>query len=126
MTVFCLVFPPSSNSLFRNNSGRGKRPKTATYLSWLNEAGWQLKEQRVIPVSGPVELLYELQNDARGARLWDYANREKACTDLLVEHGIIEADHRLVVKQVTCCGTDDPVGVRITITPWEKLHEAKP
>jgi hypothetical protein len=69
-------------------------------------------------VRGPVKLLYELQNDARGQRLWDYANREKAVTDLLVTHGIIEADHRLIVKSVTSCGTDLPVGVRVTIEPY--------
>lgn len=121
MTVFTLKFPPSSNGLFRNNSGRGKRPKTSTYLKWCTEAGWQLKEQRVKPVPGPVELLYELQNDGSGNRLWDYANREKAVTDLLVENGIIEADHRLILKKVTCCGTNDSVGVRITITPYVEL-----
>lgn len=124
MTSFTLSFPPSSNSLFRNNSskkGFGKRHKTSTYLKWITEAGWQLKEQRVIPLRGAVELLYELQNDASGKRLWDYTNREKAVTDLLVEHGIIEADHRLILKKVTCCGTDDQVGVRVTITPFLAL-----
>lgn len=68
---------------------------------------------------GPVKLIYELQNDAKGASLWDYTNREKAVTDLLVEHGIIEADHRLIVKEVSCKGTDDRVGVRITIEPLD-------
>ena len=66
---------------------------------------------------GPVKLTYELQDDARGMRLWDYANREKAVTDLLVEHGIIEADHRLIVKELTIRGTDQIVGIEVTITP---------
>lgn len=66
---------------------------------------------------GPVKLTYELQDDARGARLWDYANREKAVTDLLVEHGIIEADHRQIVKELAIKGTAETVGVRVTIEP---------
>ena len=121
MVSFNLPFPPSANSLFRNApKPHMKRPKTKQYLEWLQSAGWELKIQKVIPVRGPVKLLYELQNDAKGPnRLWDYANREKAVTDLLVEHGIIEADHRLIVKAVTCCGIDLPVGVRITIESWE-------
>jgi len=93
-----------------------KRPKTKRYLEWITEAGWQLKIQRVLPTRGPVKLTYELYNGAKGASsLWDYANREKATTDLLVEHGIIEADHRLIVKELTIKGTDDPIGIRVTI-----------
>jgi Holliday junction resolvase RusA-like endonuclease len=95
-----------------------KRPKSKRYLEWITEAGWELKSQRVIPTRGPVKLTYELYNHARGLSKWDYANREKAVTDLLVEHGIIEADHRLIVKELTAKGTDDPVGVRVTIEPW--------
>ncbi len=96
-----------------------KRPKSKRYLEWITEAGWQLKIQRVLPTRGPVKLTYELYNEAKGAsRLWDYANREKAVTDLLVEHGIIEADHRLIVRELTVKGTDDPVGIRITVTPY--------
>lgn len=115
MVTFNLPFPPSSNSLFKNSSGRGKRPRTAPYLEWIIAAGWELKLQRVCPQLGPVKLTYELQNDARGQALWDYANREKATTDLLVAHGIIEADHRQIVKELSVKGTDEPVGVRITI-----------
>ena len=119
MVKFNLPFPPSTNGLFRNapkpNMGR---PRTKQYLAWLTEAGWALKSQRVSPIIGPVKLTYELQNDARGERLWDYANREKAVTDLLVEHQIIKADHRLIVKEVLCKGIDEPVGVRVTITPY--------
>lgn len=122
MTTFNLPFPPSVNSLYRNApKPHMKRPKTKRYLAWQQEAGWELKTQRVIPVRGEVKLTYELQNNAKGASKWDYANREKAVTDLLVEHGIIEADHRLIVKSVTCCGTDDIVGVRVTIEPYVVL-----
>jgi len=74
----------------------------------------------VLPIKGPVKLTCELQNDARGPnKLWDYANREKAPVDLLVAHGIIEADHRGIVKEITCKGTDDPVGIRISIEAWQ-------
>ena len=119
MIVFTLPFPPSANNLYRNApKPHMKRPKTKAYLAWIVEAGWELKIQKVVPVRGPVKLTYELQNDAKGLSLWDYANREKATTDLLVEHGIIEADHRLIVKEVSCKGTDDLVGIRVTITPY--------
>jgi len=118
MIKFCLPFPPSSNTLFRNGGFKGKRPKTKRYLEWIVEAGWRLKELHVKPISGPVKIIYELQNDARGNALWDYANREKAVTDLLVEHGIIEADHRLILKSVECRGSDEIEGVSITITQW--------
>ena len=120
MIRFTLPFPPSANSLFRNApKPHMKRPKSKRYLEWITEAGWQLKIQRVLPTRGPVKLTYELYNEAKGAsRLWDYANREKAVTDLLVEHGIIEADHRLIVRELTVKGTDDPVGIRITVTPY--------
>jgi Holliday junction resolvase RusA-like endonuclease len=118
LVTFNLPFPPSSNTLFRNAAGRGKRIKTARYSEWITEAGWQIKSQRVLPIAGPVKLTYELQNDARGPnKLWDYENRCKATTDLLVEHGIIQADHRLIAKELTVKGTDDKVGVRITIEP---------
>ncbi len=118
-TTFTLPFPPSTNNLYRNApKPHMKRPKTKGYLAWIVEAGWELKIQKVIPLRGPVKLTYELQNDAKGLSLWDYANREKAVTDLLVEHGIIEADHRLIVKEVSCKGTDDLVGVRVIITPY--------
>lgn len=83
-----------------------------------------LKSQKVPKIIGPVKLLYELQSDAMGNVLWDYANREKAVTDLLVSHGVIEADHRLIVKEVTVRGCDQPVGVRITVLPYVGLDKA--
>ena len=98
-----------------------KRPRTKRYQEWVIEAGWQLKIQKVLPQRGPVKLTYELQNDAKGISLWDYANREKAVTDLLVEHGIIEADHRLIVKEVSIKGTDDRIGIRVTIEPMNSV-----
>ena len=114
--VFTLPFPPSSNSLFRNApKPHMKRPKTKGYLSWLQSAGWQLKIQRVSAVKGPVKLTYELYNSARGPnKLWDYANREKACTDLLVEHGIIEADSQKCLRRLVMEWADIN-GIRITI-----------
>jgi len=120
LPTFCLPFPPSSNSLFRNAPKPNmKRPKSKQYLQWFVTAGWELRFQAVQQTKGPVKLTYELQNDAVGPnRRWDYANREKAVTDLLVQHSIIERDDRFIVKELTVKGTDEPVGVRITITPY--------
>jgi Holliday junction resolvase RusA-like endonuclease len=96
-----------------------KRPKSKQYLQWFVTAGWELRFQAVPQTKGPVKLTYELQNDAVGPnRRWDYANREKAVTDLLVQHSIIERDDRFIVKELTVKGIDEPVGVRVTITPY--------
>jgi hypothetical protein len=42
-------------------------------------------------------------------------NLEKGCTDLLVKHGIIEADHDLILREVRMIWNRDIEGVRITI-----------
>jgi len=45
-------------------------------------------------------------------------NLEKAATDLLVEHGIIEADDNSVVREIRLKWSDIE-GMRVTITPAE-------
>ncbi len=120
MSMFYLPFPPTVNQLYRNPPRpHMKRPKTKQYLSWIKEAGVELAMQRIKPIRGPVRIVYELQDDASGKNvLWDYANREKALTDLLVEHRIIEADHRKIVKELTVRGTKNKIGVRVMIEPY--------
>lgn len=114
MTVINLPFPISVNAMFAD--GKVRRHKSQRYADWVIEAGWALKSQRVIPVRGPVTLMYEVQ-DGKDNRRRDIANLEKGCTDLLVEYGIIEADHDLIVRELSMVWNREVEGVRVTIVP---------
>lgn len=85
--------PPSVNALFRNVPGKG-RVKTKRYLTWIQAAGWAIKEQKPGKVEGPYCLwLYCGKPDNRRR---DLANLEKAVSDLLVSHGVIKDDSHCV------------------------------
>jgi Holliday junction resolvase RusA-like endonuclease len=116
-TTLTLPFPISVNALYVNSS-RG-RQDSQRYATWKLEAGWELQRQRPAPVKGPVELLYEVQ-DGKDNRRRDLCNLEKGVTDLLVTHGVIEADHDLIVREVRMKWAKDVVGVRVTISPFVK------
>lgn len=112
MTVISLPFPVSVNAMFAD--GKTRRHKSQRYADWIIEAGYALKSQRVIPVRGPVKLAYEVQ-DGRDGRRRDIGNLEKGCTDLLVEYGIIEADHDKIVRGISMEWNKSVEGVRVTI-----------
>ncbi|MDG2570618.1 hypothetical protein P7L87_23955 [Vibrio parahaemolyticus] len=76
--------PPSVNNLFRNVPGKG-RVKTSDYRSWLQQAGWLIKAQRPGKVEGEYKLLVLI-----GPTKADIGNLEKALSDLLQAHGVIE------------------------------------
>ena len=82
-----LPMPPSTNSLFRNVAGVG-RVQTKTYKRWRKEAGWALKEQKVIPVSAAYFL--DITVERKGRR--DISNCIKAIEDLLVRHQVTPDD----------------------------------
>lgn len=114
MTPIRLPFPPSTNNLFINGSkGRFRSQK---YADWIAEAGWELARQRPLKVAGPVDLVFHFQ-DGRDKRKRDVTNLIKAPEDLLVKHGIIEADDNTIVRSVTAFWADTAVGVEITIIP---------
>ena len=113
MTVITLPFPVSVNAMFAD--GKTRRHKSQRYADWCQEAGWILRSQRPEPVKGQVEILYEVQ-DGKDNRRRDLVNLEKGVTDLLVEHGIIEADHDLILREVRMKWNRDVIGVRITIS----------
>lgn len=119
MTVsLTLPMPPSVNGLWAN--GKTRRYRTQNYEDWINEAGWKLKEQRPAKLKGQVTLSY-IFAEPKGKRKMDLGNREKAMTDLLVTHGIIEADDHTIVRRINLAwGRVE--GVCITITN----HEAQP
>lgn len=115
MTVtFSLPYPPSVNGLWANSKSGG-RYRTQRYDEWILEAGWELKRQHPTKLKGPVQLDYVFQ-DAIDKRKRDLGNLEKATTDLLVEHRIIEADDHTIVRRINLAW--GPVeGVQITISP---------
>lgn len=114
MTVINLPFPPSSNNLFIN--GKRGRFRSQKYDSWIMEAGNEILRQRPSKLAGPVVLDYVFQ-EGRDNRKRDLGNLEKATTDLLVSHRIIEADDGSIVRKINLSWAPDVEGVRVTIEP---------
>ena len=80
----------------------------------IAEAGWELQRQRPPKIVGPVELVFCFQ-DGRDKRKRDVTNLIKAPEDLLVKHGVIEADDNTIVRAVSACWDDTVEGVEISI-----------
>ena len=116
MTVITLPFPVSVNALFAD--GKTRRHKSQRYADWLLEAGYALNRQKPVPVKGRVSLRYELQ-EGHDNRLRDLPNYEKGVTDLLVSHGIIEADDSRILRHFEMVWSRQVQGVRVTIQPME-------
>jgi crossover junction endodeoxyribonuclease RusA len=112
LTRITLPFPPSTNNLFINSS-RG-RFRSQKYDEWIKEAGWELARQRPSKFVGPVVLLFHFQ-DGLDKRKRDVTNLIKAPEDLLVRHGIIEADDNSIVRGVEAYWNAAVTGVQITI-----------
>lgn len=122
MTVITLPFPVSVNAMFAD--GKTRRHKSQRYADWIAEASWRLKAQRPMPVRGPVKITYEFQ-EGRDNRRRDAFNLEKGVTDLLVEFGVIEADHDLILREGRVLWARDVQGVRITIEPIGDINGVK-
>ena len=112
MIVLHLPFPPSLNNMFINGS-RG-RFRSQKYDSWIQAAGGEIMRQRPSKVDGPVHLTFEFE-EGRDKRKRDISNLVKAPEDLLVKHGIIEADDGSIVRSITSKWTPEVEGVRVTI-----------
>lgn len=113
--ILTLPLPPSVNGLWANGKNL-RRFRTQNYDDWIHEAGWKLKEQRPGKISGPVSISYEFE-EPKTRRKMDLANREKAATDLLVSHGVIEGDDQTVVREIHLSWSANIEGVRVTIVP---------
>jgi len=111
MTVIHLPFPPSLNNMFIN--GQRGRFRSQKYDSWIQAAGTEIMRQRPSKVHGPVNLLFEFGEPDKRAR--DVSNLIKAPEDLLVKHGIIEADDGSIVRSITAKWSPEIEGVRVTI-----------
>jgi Holliday junction resolvase RusA-like endonuclease len=101
--------PPSANNLFPTGRNR-RRYRSNDYEAWLFEAGSALERQKPPELIGPVRLDYKFK---RG-RI-DLGNLEKATTDLLVKHGVIQGDSPKFVGDIRLRFADVP-GLEITIT----------
>jgi crossover junction endodeoxyribonuclease RusA len=93
-TKLTLPFPPSLNSLFATNWKTKRRHKSADYDAWIFEAGLKLNIQR--PQAHPSEVAITIQLHKPDNRKRDLDNLNKAICDLLVTHGIIKDDSRIV------------------------------
>lgn len=111
-TLF-ILWPPSTNDLWRAVNGRNIL--STRYRVWKEAAGKALMIQRPKAVKGPVELSISLCPPSK--RPFDLDNRIKATVDLLVMHGLIEADDSRIVQKLTVGLHDGPPGARITIIP---------
>lgn len=91
-----LPVPPSTNNLFRSVVLPGKayatRVKTTPYKAWLAEAGLKLNAQQPPRFDGDVAVAYAIPRNKRR----DLDNYSKALGDLLVKHGVIVNDNRIV------------------------------
>lgn len=109
--TFVLPFPVSVNNLHQNGKG-GKRIRSDAYRSWVTEAGWRLHQQRYIPTVGAYDLtIHAVRPDKRKR---DLGNLEKAVSDLLVVHGVVEDDclaSRIVLEWVS----SDLQGISVTV-----------
>jgi len=123
MSTFTLPMPPSVNGLWANGK-HGRRFRTQNYDSWIYEAGAEIMCQRPAKYVGPVILSYEVQEPA-GKRKFDLGNREKALTDLLVSHQIIQADDNTIVREIKLKWASDVEGVRVTVASFIASPEAE-
>lgn len=117
MIVVHLPLPPSVNRLWRSV---GRRViKSPEYRAWINQAGYALNQQHPGSIKGRVELTYAVGKTRR-----DLGNLEKAATDLLVNHGVIEDDGPNIVRRIVS-ELDPSVGegVRVTIRPYVSSPE---
>lgn len=117
MVVVNLPFPVSTNALFSN--GRAGRFKSQRYEDWLHEARYALMVQRPKIVKGPVKLEWLVQ-DGKDNRKRDISNLLKASEDLLVAHGIIEADDNTIVRGIKADWSRDVEGIQISIVPVDQ------
>ena len=95
--------------MFANAPGIG-RVKSRRYRTWIKEAGWLVRSQRVGQICGPVKIEIVISNNARG----DGDNFIKSLVDLAVRNGLIEDDNPRIVRGLTLDFADIE-GARVTI-----------
>lgn len=116
-TALDLPIPPSTNALWRY--GQGKVHRSAEYMAWIKQAGWELRLQKPTPIPSPVAIRLKagLPDKPR-----DLDNLAKAALDLLQAHGVV-ADDVSVVDLRMLWDKTVPKG-RVHITAWRTLAPA--
>lgn len=97
MITLSLPYPPTVNSLYANVPGKG-RVKTERYKTWVQAAGWNILAARPQPLEGP--FILEMILYVADAKRRDVDNTVKPVLDLLVEHRLVEDDHKCVELRV--------------------------
>lgn len=94
-----LPVPPSTNALFvsfvrggKNTKAKPARVKSDPYKAWLEDAGLHLNRQQPPKFDGDVAITYCIPRNKRR----DIDNYAKPLGDLLVKHGVIVNDNRIV------------------------------
>ncbi len=119
--TFVLPFPVSVNNMFLNIPGRG-RIKSPKYRAWQTEAGWRLRQQRAIPISGHVEVsIVAIRPDNRRR---DIDNLSKAVCDILVVNNVITDDKMIVRLTAEWSQSSDLSGVSVTVAPKPTMGES--
>lgn len=119
-TTLQIPLPPSVNALYANVAGRG-RVKTARYRTWINAAGWDVSAQRPEPVPGHIAVTYRIPWPTDKRRR-DIGNLEKAISDLLVKHQLIDDDSKIVDLRIAYGVANNEGKAEVTIqpAPWER------
>jgi hypothetical protein len=112
-----LPFPPSVDGLFLHITGRG-RVATQAYATWRAMAADAILQSKPRRMSGPVEILMIFRDRAGRCNL---DNLPKACLEILVAKGLIEAGDSRVVRRLTLQWGEAP-GATIEI---RSLDDAK-
>lgn len=111
MTEIRLPFPPSVNTMYLNNKGRGRgRIPSPEYEQWRADAAVMLMQQRVRPVLGRCTVWIDLDDTRQG----DADNRAKPVLDLLVKRGVLGGDSKKYVRRVSI-GWETVDGCRVAI-----------
>ena len=114
MIAINLPFPVSLNAIYRNVPGRG-RVKTERYRTWLQAAGWDIKQQKPERIKGPYQITMLVQRKDKRKR--DLSNLIKGVSDLLVTHQIIEDDS--LEQRVVMEWSADIEGCRVVLEPFD-------
>lgn len=112
LTIPC---PPSTNTLYRNVSGRG-RVKTQRYQTWARAAGNEILTQRRRHIPGPVMIDITCQRRRKNE---DIDNKIKGCIDFLVSMNLIDDDKNV---QEVRARWGDVKGATVRIIPMEQAE----
>lgn len=93
-----LPYPPSTNNLYLNAPGKGRR-KTERYRIWARAAGNEILAQQRVHIGGQVHLTITLTPKPNSDP--DASNSIKPLEDLLVNMGVIDGDSRKIVRKLT-------------------------